>query len=175
MNQVNRSNNLNQIALAKWISAGLKIEEVRSSYGDASYLLSNMIAKYSLAADRYQVSKEALREFNNLNVDLSQIYSRSKFHGKKSKFIYEHSIPASVVKKMLLESNSEEETVLNILEQSGSVVVLLRNEDNAISSAGFRGEMSPDWHWGDDKFARYRLAGIDLSGSYLNVKGRLMR
>jgi hypothetical protein len=41
--------NPDQVALLKWISAGLQIDEVRNLRGDAGYLLNNMIAKYTLA------------------------------------------------------------------------------------------------------------------------------
>ena len=38
--------NEDQFALAKWISSGLNINEVRNLKRDASYLLNNMIAKF---------------------------------------------------------------------------------------------------------------------------------
>ena len=52
--------NEDQIALAKWISSGLNINEVRDLKGDASYLLNNMIAKFISASPTYHLSKKLL-------------------------------------------------------------------------------------------------------------------
>ena len=51
--------NIDQKALVKWLTAGLQIEEVRALHGDSGYLLSNMIAKVTLAADKYFISTKA--------------------------------------------------------------------------------------------------------------------
>ena len=55
--------NLDQLALRSWLTAGLQIPEVVALHGDAGYLLNNMIAKYSLASDSYFISTLALDEF----------------------------------------------------------------------------------------------------------------
>ena len=49
--------NEDQIALRRWLTAGLRIPEVADLHGDAGYLLNNMIAKYTLAASAYAVSE----------------------------------------------------------------------------------------------------------------------
>ena len=74
--------NVDQIALIKWITAGLAIKEVRELHGGAPYLFSNMIAKVTLAADQYFLSVNALNRLNQDKVDLKKIYKRSKFYGK---------------------------------------------------------------------------------------------
>ena len=53
MNTKEISENANQRALRLWVTAGLAIPEVTQLHGDAGYLLNNMIAKYTLAADTY--------------------------------------------------------------------------------------------------------------------------
>ena len=45
--------NYDQKALIQWITSGLKIKEVRDLKGDSGYLLSNMIAKVTLACSEY--------------------------------------------------------------------------------------------------------------------------
>lgn len=167
--------NADQIALRRWITSGLQIPEVRSLNGDGGYLFSNMIAKYTLAASTYRISSVALRWFHDNNVDLSVEYARSRFYGKGSPLMYEHSIPASVIRGILLNAESSEETVQDILYQSGYVVVVMRSEDEALSSCGLARKMPDSWRFGDNPFARYKMAGIELSNAFLKVKGKIQR
>ena len=167
--------NQDQPALRRWITAGLQIPEVRDLHGDAGYLLSNMIAKYTLAASRYQLSKAALHWFQATNVDLSKAYARSKFYGKGSALMYEHSIPSSIIRSILLNLDPEDSTVKSILERAGVVVVVLRSEDDALRRNGLARTMPAGWRFGDSPYARYEVAEIELSGWFLQVKGKIQR
>jgi len=89
--------------------------------------------------------------------------------------MYEHSIPASVIRSNLLNGNSSEEKVQDILYQSGFVVVIMRSEDEALSSHGLARKMPESWLFGDNPFARYEMAGIELSNEFLKVKGKIQR
>jgi hypothetical protein len=109
--------------------AGLSIPEVGSGNGDAGYLLNNMISKYTLAASYYRISKEALKQFVSLQVDLEKTYTRRRFYGKrqdKNPFIYEHMVPAVVVRDQLLNGKRSVRAIRNVLEMAGEVTVLLR-------------------------------------------------
>ena len=167
--------NADQIALRKWITAGLQIQEVSELNGDAGYLFSNMIAKYTLASNQYQVSAKAAEWFAEQGIDLDETYSRSKFYGKKSPLLYEHSIPASVVRNALLEVEATGENVLEILEGAGKVVVVLREEDEKLRSSGLARKMPKGWVKGDCATARYIACGIEISPLSLNVKGAIQR
>ena len=79
--------NFDQIALIKWIKAGLAIKEFRELHGGAPYLFSNMIAKVTLTADQYFLSVNALNRLNQDKVDLKKIYKRSKFYGKITLYV----------------------------------------------------------------------------------------
>ena len=57
--RLDNNENVDQRALRLWLTAGLAIPEVAAFYGDAAYLINNMIAKYTLAADSYAISKGA--------------------------------------------------------------------------------------------------------------------
>jgi hypothetical protein len=107
---VNANENIDQAALRKWIEAGLAIPEVRELHGDAGYLLNNMIAKYTLASSFYAISESVLSEFNVRGAYLSATYPRRAFYGKQNGenlFIYEHTIPAGVVRhELLMHSNN---------------------------------------------------------------------
>jgi hypothetical protein len=164
-----------QLALVRWISAGLAIPGIKSLHGDAGYLLSNMIAKYSLAAPHYRISASALRHFLDANVDLGAPHKRSKFYGKASPFIYEHPVPASVVREKLLQDGVDEAVVRNLLRQAGPVTVLLRTEDEKLTSAGLKKSMPKNWEWGQDYFARYTHVNIEVSDVWLHLVGKIKR
>jgi hypothetical protein len=170
-----RKPNLDQIALLKWITSGLKISEVRDLQGNSGYLLNNMIAKYSLFSDEYLISENALCELKMMGVDLTQTYRRRRFYGKKSPFIYEHSVPASIVRNHLLASEVNELKVKAILERAGRVAVLLRSEDEILNRMGLRKKMPEGWKWGSDSLARYKRSGIAISDSSLSVNGAICR
>ena len=167
--------NLDQTALVRWIYAGLAIPEVRSLYGDAGYLLSNMVAKYSLAASFYHVSEQALASLQSQQFDLKKIYSRSYFYGKKKPFIFEHAIPASIVRDRLLKFSSSMESIREILDASGPVAIILREEDALLTEKGLRKSMPHSWQWGDNPLARYEHVGIKISSHMMNVDGKIKR
>ena len=164
-----------QTALLRWITAGLSIPEVKSLHGDALYLLGNMVAKFTLAAPQYCISLEALNYLEALKINLEATYPRSKFYGRNSPFIYEHCIPANVVRAQILQAKPEEQIIRKILMQAGSVTVLLRSEDQKLTASGLRHSMPKSWCWGDDPFARYKAVGILISEKFLKLTGKIMR
>jgi hypothetical protein len=167
--------NEDQRALSSWIAAGLQIPEVRLLKGDAGYLLNNMIAKFSLAADHYQISNSALAQLKNDHVDLSLIHSRSKFYGKGSSYIYEHAIPAGIVRSQLLSIEPSLASVLETLRAAGPVAVLLRSEDVILRNAGLQSKMPSDWSWGQSPLQRYSKSGILLAMETIKVRGSICR
>ena len=170
--------NPDQRALRLWITAGLAIPEVAALHGDAGYLLNNMIAKYTLAGDSYRISVGALREFEQQGIDLAQSYTRRTFYGLrggKNPFIYEHAVPAGVVRAALLDGSAVEERVAGVLGSAGVVAVLLRTEDARLREAGLSQKMPSGWQLGDDPLARYGAVGIKLSTECLKVHGAICR
>ena len=167
--------NVDQRALRLWLTVGLQIPEVVALHGDAGYLLNNMIAKYTLAADSYPISVLALDEFRRQGIDLTQTWTRRNFYGKDKPFKYEHVIPAGIVRDRLLKSGRSERTVRHVLQNLGCVAVLLRSEDRRLRDAGLNGKMPDGWKWGDDPIERYRAVGIELSDQALRVSGAIMR
>ena len=167
--------NLDQLALRSWLTAGLQIPEVVELHGDAGYLLNNMIAKYSLASDSYFISTLALDEFRRQHVDLTETWRRSRFYGTDKPFIYEHVVPAGIVRGRLLRSGRSEGTIKHVLQTLGFVTVLVRSEDQKLRDMGLNRKMPDGWRWGDDPFERYQVAGIELSDRVLKVNGAIMR
>jgi hypothetical protein len=170
--------NEDQIALRRWLTAGLCIPEVVNLHGNAKYLLNNMIAKYTLAASTYALSESAERTLLERGVDFKKTYSRGTFYGKqggRNPFIYEHAVPAGVLRAELLRANGNKHQVKEILQGAGPVAVLLREEDNRLQTAGLRSQMPSGWRLGDDPLARYHTVNIKLSAKSLNMKGAIYR
>lgn len=167
--------NQDQKALLQWITSGLQIAEVRQLYGDAGYLLSNMIAKYSLSASEYLLSHRAAERLLGDGVDLNGLHKRSYLYGKKSLFIYEHAIPASVVREQLLVVPPLQHEVQSVLSLAGPVAVILRDEDDLLRLHGLRSRMPKGWSWGDDPLARYHVAGFQISEQRIRMSGAIRR
>ena len=167
--------NVHQMTLRSWIEAGLSIPGVRDLHGDAGYLLNNMIAKYSLAADTYQLSEGAEQEMRTLGVDFQAVHKRRSFYGKKQPFIYEHPVPAGVVRNELLAGNHPSDALQQLLVAAGPVAVLLRTEDQRLKEAKLDRTMPAGWKLGDNPFARYDAVGIRLSQRQLKVTGAICR
>jgi len=167
--------NNDQVALLKWITAGVSIAGVRKLDGDAGYILNNMIAKFTLAASEYRISEKAFSKFKALGTDLSEVHKRSKFYGKNSPFLYEHAIPATIVRDQILRVKPTQQSVLNVLRKAGPVVVVLREEDKLLRKHRLNQDMPEGWKWGGNPMARYRRAGISITMQTLKVDGAIQR
>jgi hypothetical protein len=115
--------NTDQVALVKWILCGLKIPEVVTLNGDASYLLGNMIAKFSIAAGTFALSVDAMRVLKSQGVDFLHKYDRYTFYGKKKPFIYEHPVPCSIVRKHIINVHHTYESLVAVLRKAGPTTV----------------------------------------------------
>ena len=164
--------NRHQQALKHMIIAALQCVDFLTGYGDGNYIFSNMVAKYTLSTDKYRFTEAALQHFIANGGDVNKVHSRSSLYGKKSPYMYEHAIPASVTREAL---KSNPENVDFILENCGEVIIALRTEDDILTNNGLQKCMSEGWKFGDDTHARYTQCGIALSNTYLNMKGAIMR
>ena len=170
--------NEDQIALRRWLTAGLRIPEVADLHGDGGYLLNNMIAKYTLAASAYAVSDSAETLFLQQGVDFERTNPRRAFYGKRggrNPFIYEHAVPAGVLRAELLGASGDDQRVLEVLMGAGPVAALLRTEDERLRAAGLGSRMPEGWRVGDDPLARYHAVGIRIGHRMLHVEGAICR
>jgi hypothetical protein len=159
--------NEDQVTLRRWLTAGLHIPEVATLHGDAGYLLNNTIAKYTLAASGYAVSESAERLLLQQGVDFERTYPRRAFYGKRggrNPFIYEHAVPAGVLRAELLGARGDDERVLEILMGVGPVAVVLRAEDERLRAARLGSQ-------GDD-VVHSNLA-VDLKNKAANPGGKI--
>jgi len=165
------------------IKAALQCPEFIEGYGDGKYLFSNMVAKYTLSDNTYRFTVGALEEFINRGGDVNQVYTRGSLYGSTSKkefkgkanksiFIYEHSIPAKVVRDQLIQNPDQ---VDEILDNVGEVFITLRTEDEILKNNGYQSSMSEEWNFGDTHYDRYDNSGIEVSDQLLNMKGAIKR
>ena len=164
--------NKDKIALRHMIKSALECQEFIEGHGDGKYLFSNMVAKYTLSDDTYRFTKSALKEFIRRGGDVNKTYTRNSLYGKKSPFIFEHSIPAKVVRDQLINNPDK---VDEILDNVGEVFITLRVEDEVLKDNGYQSSMSEGWTFGDSHYDRYDQCGIEISDQLLNMKGSIKR
>jgi len=150
--------------------------------GDMNYVFRNMIAKFVSSSGQYLISK-GVEEL----VDKHPVFSKIKepnrptnlrglFYGGASESsklnmptMFEHSIPAAVIRDELLKARSKflesggekisfRTDVEKILQRSGRVVIILKDENKRLS----RSKMPEGWDFfgtdQDNDLARYRAA-----------------
>lgn len=175
------------------IHAVLSQEKFSLSLGDMNYVFRNMIAKFTSSVDRYHVSVgvENLIDsdpiFDNLKDQSSRLNLRKLFYGATSKSsglgkptMFEHSIPAAVVRDELIKARDRyilsgcspddfKAEVKFILSLSGRVVIVLKEEDKRLS----RSRMPLEWNYFDENpendLARYKSAypQVCISSKYV--------
>ena len=64
--------------------------------------------------------------------------------------MYELSIPATVVRSELINSDCREKTVKMILEKAGEVTLILRIEDKKLNDCSLKKCMPSEWSFGSD-------------------------
>jgi tetrahydromethanopterin S-methyltransferase subunit H len=80
---------------------------------------------------------------------------------KKNKITYEHPVPSKVVFNLIMAAKNESE-ILNILEETDCIVILSHSEDQKLRDRGLISSMPKGWSYGDNIFARYEKANIEV-------------
>ena len=148
------------------------------------YVFKNMIAKFVSSAERYRTSTGVLQLIQN-DENLSTLVSKDAiinmkkyFYGKDKPTLLEHMIPASVIAKLLVTSESKDKsTVENILSSAGEVAVILRSEDELLTKhpEKLKSKMPNGWQIGDPYTARYDTANIILSDIWIRRDKSILR
>lgn len=142
------------------------------NYGQSTtYGLKNYIARYSLAADQYYISEQALKLFKSLQIPTP--LTRSAIN--KKLFTYEHAIPASYISKLIQQSDLSKDAVANLLQLSDCVAIITKEEDKLLAK-NYAATMPDKWEaFNDSPFQRYKEVDIKLSQIKWEVKGSLKR
>ena len=135
-----------------------------------NWLLRNQIAKYSLANDYYFSTQFTLDQIKKMNLDVT----KRSIKTKKNKITYEHPIPSKVVFDLILKAKSEIE-IIDILKKTDYIVILSHYEDEKLRAKGLISSMPEDWSYGDNVFARYEKANIEVLTKKIRMTGAIRR
>ncbi len=135
-----------------------------------NWLLRNQIAKYSLANDYYFSTQFTLDQVKKMNLDVT----KRSIKIKKNKITYEHPIPSKVVFDLILKAKSEIE-IIDILKKTDYIVILSHYEDEKLRAKGLISSMPEGWSYGDNVFARYEKANIEVLTKKIKMTGAIRR
>ncbi len=135
-----------------------------------NWLLRNQIAKYSLANEYYLSTQLTLDHIKKKGLDIT----KRSIKTKKNEITYEHPIPSKVVFNLILKANNENE-IINILKNTDYIVILSHHEDEKLRKIGLISSMPKNWKFGDDIFARYKLANIKVLQNKIKMSGAIRR
>lgn len=135
-----------------------------------NWLLRNQIAKYSLANDYYFSTQFTLDQVKKMNLDVT----KRSIKTKKNKITYEHPIPSKVVFNLILKAKSEIE-IIDILKKTDYIVILSHYEDEKLRAKGLISSMPEGWSYGDNVFARYEKANIEVLTKKIKMTGAIRR
>ena len=135
-----------------------------------NWLLRNQIAKYSLANDYYFSTQFTLDQVKKMNLDVT----KRSIKTKKNKITYEHPIPSKVVFDLILKAKSEIE-IIDILKKTDYIVILSHYEDEKLRAKSLISSMPEGWSFGDNVFARYEKANIEVLTKKIKMTGAIRR
>ena len=135
-----------------------------------NWLLRNQIAKYSLANDYYFSTQFTLDQVKKMSLDVT----KRSIKTKKNKITYEHPIPSKVVFDLILKAKSEIE-IIDILKKTDYIVILSHYEDEKLRAKGLISSMPDGWGYGDNIFARYEKANIEVLTKKIKMTGAIRR
>ena len=135
-----------------------------------NWILRNQIAKYSLANDYYFSTQFTLDQVKKMNLDVT----KRSIKTKKNKITYEHPIPSKVVFDLILIAKSEIE-IIDILKKTDYIVILSHYEDEKLRAKGLISSMPDGWGYGDNIFARYEKANIEVLTKKIKMTGAIRR
>ena len=135
-----------------------------------NWILRNQIAKYSLANDFYYSTQFTLDQVKSMKLDIT----KRSIKIKKNKITYEHPVPSKVVFNLIMAAKNESE-ILNILEETDCIVILSHSEDQKLRDRGLISSMPKGWSYGDNIFARYEKANIEVLPKRFKMTGAIRR
>ena len=135
-----------------------------------NWLLRNQIAKYSLANDYYFSTQFTQDHIKKKGLDIT----KRSIKTKKNEITYEHPIPSKVVFNLILKAKNENENI-SFLKNTDYIVILSHIEDKKLREIGLVSSMPINWQYGDDTFARYKKAKINILTKKIKMLGAIRR
>ena len=161
------------------INAIIEIDDFEEYYKDHTirYGLMNYVAKYSLAKDKYLITKMCLEHLENKNF-LNKKGLRRGLKSRKNGFTYEHPIPSNRICAEIINNRFNKKLVKKILDWSNHIVVMTTEENNSLRKIGLQNNMPEGWlFFKSDVFSRYQNNSLVENNPKLsiNVYGQIYR
>jgi uncharacterized UPF0146 family protein len=142
--------------------------------GDYFYILSNSIAKFSLALPTYNISENTLSLLNDDGFDEDVTYTRRKWYKNKN-IVFDHMRPVNETRQLLLNIDKNIDfsvymkKVLEILNDD-DITIITKEEDNILNELKL-GDKTVN----GSVIKRYETANITLSDKKMKVTGVVLR
>ena len=145
--------------------------------GNMDYVLGNMVAKLVSSSKYYKITEQALDYIHDIGINSKEpLHVKKHIYGKEKNTILEHMIPASVIKKAIVDNRNDSEEIKRILSNSGFVIIATRAEDEKLKNAKLASKMPENWTgFGDKPEKRYEAAGIQISTTLIEHIGPICR
>lgn len=145
--------------------------------GDMAYVLGNMIAKMISSAKYYRISDEARNYAEKLDIDLWKPVNVCRdLYGRKKETLIEHTVPVSVIRSFILQSDRSHASVEFACCESGPPAIITRAENQKLTEVRLSRKMPPGWEGiGDNPLKRYESASLTLSDIQVERTGRVCR
>ncbi len=170
--------NQKQTKIFEVLKAILQIKDFSEYFKDhtISYGFLNYVAKYSLAKDKYLITKKALTHIKEKGFFKEDSLLRGS-KCKKNGFTFEHPVPSNVTSSELVKFSNDEYMIPKILKWSDYVVVLTSEENLILRKTGLERKMPENWSFfKNDPFERYKHSGlIQEPFQEINVHGQVIR
>lgn len=147
--------------------------------GTTGFSLSNSIAHYSLAADRYYTTNGAyLFLSDNKLIDESGYVLRGCKNKTKSAISWEHAVPSCVIRDYFLDNieSISKDDIKNVLEITDYVVAVCKEDNDILTKNGYRCSMPKNWKLFEDSWSgRYKESKIEILDFTIPMRGVVSR
>ena len=145
--------------------------------GNMDYVLGNMVAKFVSSSKYYKITERALGYIDSIGINSKEpLHVKKYIYGKEKNTILQHIIPASVIKKAIVQHRSDSEEIKQILSNSGFVIIATRDEDELLKNAKLSSKMPENWTgFGDKPEKRYEAVGIQIATTLIEHVGPICR
>lgn len=152
-------------------------EKFNIEIGNMDYVLGNMVAKFVSSSKYYKITEQALEYIDSIGINSKEpLHVKKHIYGKEKNTILEHMIPASVIKKAIVQHRNHSDEIKRILSNSGFVIIATRDEDELLKNAKLSSKMPENWTgFGDKPEKRYEAVGIQIATTLIEHVGPICR
>ena len=95
--------------------------------------------------------------------------------GSRNRFTFEHPVPSSVIADAIIKNIGNKNKIKKILRETDLVTVITYDENNMLNKSGFMRKMPNNSFAQKDMFARYKMSGVEVPTTKIEVYGAIAR